>query len=609
MRPWWWLALALTACTPAPPPGVGIVGDSLLDPFPTVLQMRGGHVDIQGLPQAEGGTPVPVDRVAWRTGFSPVQVSVVHLAGVVPGALPSWRSPTPGEGGVRLVDLDTGTFLPVVAELDANATDPTTAALLIRPLQAIPAGHTAAVVVTTEAATRPARFDALIGKHPPEDLADVADHFRGLVDTLVGLGISEDQIAIAWDYPVGDGTAPLASALDQLPVSDTWSIDTVRNEDDGDRVAPHTWRAASGTVEVPWFLGDDEWLALNADGTVSSQGKQRVLLYVHIPESVKDAPAGTVPVVVFGHGLLQRPEFYLDNDQDAEGVLAMLDRAGAIAVATKWLGLSADERVDALTVASDFGKLPIVTDRLVQGVAQTRALVDLAKHGGLLDDPVFEGATGQPLPDPDHVLYYGISLGGIEGATLVGTGAEVDAAVLHAGGGAWSTMLERSADWHLFDLAMHTSMPDASDRQLLYATSQLFWDAVDPADWIDGIASGPPVLWQECYGDDQVPNLTTEIIGRSVGVTLLDPAIRVPYGLSEANSPIPAPARAMAQFDPEVGEPPDANEPAPVTNAHTIPRVWPGAWEQTAHFLTSRGEVVHYCGADPCSASNPGTAR
>ncbi len=63
----------------------------------------------------------------------------------------------------------------------------------------------------------------------------------------------------------------------------------------------------------------------------------------------------------------------------------------------------------------------------------------------------------------------------------------VDAAVLHVGGSAWSTMLERSSNWPTFEMVMQDSVPDPADRQLLYSVSQLFWDPADPllyaSDW------------------------------------------------------------------------------------------------------------------------------
>jgi len=607
------LLMLLAACEGPAPEGEGIVGDALLNPFPSMLAMTDGHLDIpaDALPVPIDGTPVPFDRLGFRTGFSRAQVSWLKLPDPDASGFPTWKAPTPGEGSVLLVDLDDGEFLPVMAELDAHEDAADEPSILIRPLVAMTPGHRVAVVVTKDVAPRPERFDALIGLRPPEDLADYAPDFRALIDDLDGLGVPEGDIALAWDFPIdaNGGRTTLQSALDQAVVPNTWTLPRVRDLDLGELVAPTTWRAADGSFDSPSFLlADDDWLDLGDDGTVTQHGTLPSYLYVHIPESVKDAPAGTVPVLVFGHGIFGSPEYYLDDDEDENGLLALADEAGVIVVATRWRGMYAGARVDALGAAQDFGQLPIVTDRLLQGVIDTRTLVEMVNSGPFLDDPVFLGASGQKLPDPTKVGYYGISLGGIGGAVLIGSGAPVDAGVLHVGGSSWSTMLERSTQWVAFELFLEVSIPDPADRQLLYAGMQLFWDPVDPVAWSDELAAGPPVLWQESIGDEQVPNFTTEIVARSAGATLLGPAVREPYGMTATAGPLPAGSIAVSQFDPEVGEQPDVNRPGSNSGAHSIPRTWSGARLQTIDFLDSAalGTVVHHCGETPCTATHPG---
>ena len=107
-------------------------------------------------------------------------------------------------------------------------------------------------------------------------------------------------------------------------------------------------------------------------------------------------------------------------------------------------------------------------------------------------------------------------------------------------------------------------------------------------------------------GDEQVPNLTTELVARSAGAEALTPAFREPWGMTATTTPS---FPALAQFDPGVGEPPDENRPPQNTRAHTIPRTWPGARHQVVEFLDpdTLGQVGHYCASAVCSAANPGT--
>jgi hypothetical protein len=608
----WAVLLVITVGCKAEPPadtGIGLLGDGWHNPFPSSHGVVDGRLSLGslGLPTNDEGDPLPIERLAWRSGFSVAQTAVVQLAGVDATSFPSWRSPEPGEGSVLLVDLDDGVFLPVMAELDAHPDVVGDPSILIRPVQALPLDHRVAVVVTTAAAPRPPRFDALLGEEPPSTLADVAPHYVALIDELVAVGIAADDVAFAWDFPIGDGTTPMRSAVSQVAPSADWTFDLIRDADVGDRVAPMTWRAGEGTYVVQDFLLGDEILDLQADGTVLPTGSTDAVLYVHIPASVADAPAGTVPVLLFGHGIFSSPEDYLDQEDDPSGVLQLAEEGGFIVVGTEWRALSASDLLGAVSVANDFTKIPLLGDRFVQGQVNTHTLAWLVRDGGLLDDPIFSGRSGQSLPERGRLLYYGISLGGIEGGVFVATGAPVDAAVLHVGGSMWSTMLERSSNWPTFETILTVKYPNPAERQLLYAVSQLYWDPADPIAYADDLRA-TSFLLQESIGDEQVPNMTTRALARSAGLDVLAPVLDLPWGLSEVVGPLGPGSSALVQFDPQLAIPPDTNRPALVSGAHGAPRHWAGARRQVLDHLESgvEGQVVHHCGALPCSADNQG---
>ena len=114
------LVVALWGCDgdrPELDPTTGLLGQGLSWPFPSAHLVEDGHLAIPSseLALPEGSTPLPTERLAWRTGFSPVQTAAVQLEGVDAAALPGAdQVGTPGS--VRLVDLDTGTELPMFAE-------------------------------------------------------------------------------------------------------------------------------------------------------------------------------------------------------------------------------------------------------------------------------------------------------------------------------------------------------------------------------------------------------------------------------------------------------------------------------------------------------------
>jgi hypothetical protein len=332
-----------------------------------------------------------------------------------------------------------------------------------------------------------------------------------------------------------------------------------------------------------------------------SQGEVEAYLFVHIPESVRKAPEGSVPVLVFGHGILSDPDNYLADTDDTSHVIELADRLGVIVVATTWRGLTTDDLLHAVGVSTDFGRFNEVTDMLTQGVGNTLSLIRLTRDGGLLDDPFFEGRA-----DRSHVWYYGISLGAIEGMVTLANQDELELAVLHVGGSDWSTMLERSSNWPPFEQGVSRTMPDAWDRQVAYAASQLWWDAVDPASYADDLR-GRGFLWHESIHDQQVPNLTSELFYRSAGVPLATPLVTAPPGIDTL--PLPAAGPIFVQFDPQVAAPEAANRPAADTGAHEAPRTWEGTTLQTMHYFTSGGEVAHYCGGAACAEDNQGGAK
>ena len=575
----------------------GLSGSGLVNPFPNPWLMEDGKVKIPADQLPETPTPFPTFRLTHRSGFSPAQVITLRVPGFDCSNCPGWMEPTPGEGSVRLFDRTTLEFLPVMAELDAypGANAPTT---LIRPLQALADGHDIAVVVMTDAMDRPDRFSALVDGSV--DSAFVG-HYAELMADVESMGIAVNDVALAWDFPVGDGSVKLDSALDQVEIPTNWQFNFVKNADDGDSVPWYTWRTARGTITVQKFL-DGGKLALNTDGTVNEVDTDTTPLVIVIPESVKDAPADSVPVIVYGHSLLStaRIEMY-----DFSGVIHQIaNETGSIVVGTNWGGLDGDSLLVPVAVANDLGRLPELSGQMVQGQANTHALVRLVLEGGLMDDPVMLGSSGQRLANPDSVTFWGLSMGGILGGVLMAQDLPVEAGVLTVGGGGWSTLLERSNNWSQFEGLILGSMPQPEDRQLVYALGQLFWDEVDPMTYATQLQN-QSILLQESIGDDAVSNLATRNLARSLGLPVLSPEIEVPYGLVSVAADLPPGSRALVQYDSERAMPADENRPASYTGAHTACYVWDEHVWQARDFLMPgmEGQVNHYCGAEPCTAS------
>ncbi|MEC8191119.1 MAG: hypothetical protein VX127_00160 [Myxococcota bacterium] len=577
-------------------------------PFPSMHHMADGRVALpEDLPLAAGGTAVAIERVRWREGYSVAQTSVVDLNVAVDGTSLPGPSEPQLRGAVQLWDLTAGAPILAFAELDAA--EPVAdehPALIVRPQELLPPGHRIAVVVTDRVQTTDGEplapiawyADVLAGT-PGPGLSPWVDHYRALQAELEALGV--EGVALAFDFPVADGGQPVRSIAERVGVPPSYTIDEVRSTDDGIAMPEGGWLELKGTYAADNWLVDDTQLALDPDGMPIHQGTVDAELHIYVPESVRDAEPGTVPVWVFGHGLFEKPDTYLGDRDDTSKVMRLADEAGAIVCATVWRGFKDSDRIHAIQIADDFGRIHEITERLTQGVSNVIGLTRLLVDGDLLNDPALRG-----LPSTNGDLrYYGISLGGIAGAVAVANTPLLQHAVFHVGGGAWSTMLERSSQWIPFDWIMVEQIPSPRDRQLLYALSQLFWDPVDPINHVSALQDRS-VMWQEAIGDEQVANMTTRMVARAVGATQLMPVVAPVVGLDAAVGPLAGPG--YVQFDPERAIPADANRPSVPTGAHSIPRRWPGLHAQVIAFndWVEPGRIHHFCGDHPCSESNPG---
>lgn len=571
-------------------------------PFPSHHLIKDGAVSIDATLLPSATTPFDTERLRHRSGFSPVQTAVIApSARIDPSTLPT---PTATSGSVQLWDLDAGAPIPALVEVDAYpelADEVPT--LLVRPVEPMAPGHQVAVAVTGEVHDEAgdslsfAWYDAAVDGRGTGLLA--GSHYADLDDTLGDLGVSD--IVLAFDFVVGDGTGPMRSMAEQRALPEAWTWDSIDDADEGVNLPDGTWMRLEGSFTTTQFLGDDGRLVFADDGAVMPQGNVDAPLYVHVPDSVRDAEPGTVPVWLFGHGIFRDPGAYLSDLDDEDHFVDLADRAGAILVGTEWRGLSYADLPVAVGVGGDLGTIDGLTDLLAQGVANTLSLAALLREGDLLDDPALMG-----LPRKSPALYFGVSLGAIEGATVIALDPDIDAAVLHVGGSTWSTMLERSSNWPVFEELVIDGMESACERQLAFALTQLYWDPADPALYTADL-QGRTVLWQEAIGDDQVPNLTLETLLRGVDAPVVEPAVAVPNGLASASLPVEGPA--LTQFDPERPLPADENRPAEVTDAHYQPRKWDGMKTQVIRYLDpdDPGVIEHYCGDAPCSESNQGS--
>ena len=586
--------VALLGCKDPLPEGQGgLLDQGDLWPYPSVQLMEDGQVRIPDglLPEVE--TPMPVSRLDHREGFSPIQTALVRLEGIHVEALSPPEAPE-RSGSVQLIDLDTGERILSFSEVDVTP-GADGRLLMVRPVEPMPDGHDIAVVVTTDAAPRPQAFQNLVDGLEVASHPQLGERTRGLLDDLDVLGIPSDEVAVAWDFPVQDGRDSLKKMLaERGPVQGHEWVKI----DDADSLPEGIARRLQGTMTVDSWLVDDSLSDLDDDGMPTHQGTASADLYVHIPASAIDAEPGTVPVVIWGHGLFNHPVYLFNDTSDPSHFIELSERLGFIVVATPYRGLSRKDLPDVIWVANDIGRFPEIPERLAQAVANQVALVEYVQaDDGLLSDPELLG-----LADPDQVVYLGVSAGAIMGGVTVANVPELEHSVFHVGGGAWSMTFPRSANWDEFEDLVSNGISESHDRQLSYAMVQMYWDPVDPVSWGEELA-GRSILLQETMLDDEVSNLGTDVLARSARWPVMAPYAELSEGLDSIETDV---GPAIVQYDPELGDPTNGNAPCSVTGAHREVRTWESAKLQMLTFLDPQdfGRIEHYCGAEVCGPDN-----
>lgn len=643
------LVAALATCKGEGTGGPGLMGSTIFFPYPSIHLMQEDSTSVTGwrvrippdvLPVSEGGTPMLVERFDRLDGFSVGTPLLVHFEGV---EIDDATIPTQSRiaesveesSSVQIVNLETGERHPLMAEVDAQpqAIEAGKRPLIIRPMQVLDWASHYGVVLTKdmldtdgEPVESPPSFRTLVrGRGIPEKLEEYKDHYDGLFERLEEIGFDMQEVVLAWDFWTGSREVTLAQmhhilegTRADIPSDPGFVPDYIfhetryRDSDVDTDVDPLIWRHAELDFSMVTYVDESGTFVLDGDGMPTPQGRDDFRLIIHLPPSVHDATAGTVPVMVFGHGLLGLPRDYLTLGRDTLGAHEASNRYGMIYAAAEWRGLSFRDELDAVKAAMDFGKFQLVTDDLHMGIANFLAVARMFE-GGFADEYFLQAVDGSgSLVDRDRIFYHGISLGGHQGGVSVALSEVFDFGVLQVGGAVWSTMLERSHDWHPYEIIMYPVMPDPLERQMVFAVMQMYWDPVDPVTHYDSLRD-KSILLQESVGDAEVPNIATEFWARSIGIPLLRPTPTHPPFIDEADGPLGPGSSALVIYDGITTRdgcgpmPPEANIPAEDNCAHSAIRRSEAYHEQMEAFFEegAEGTIIHppSCGSDPCLPS------
>lgn len=573
---------------------------------------EGVAVDPAGWNIADGFSPAAPITMAWKTGVSPDGLAPADDLDL------SLADDSP----TVILDMTTGERVAHHAEVDAQAADnPGSQALLLRPAARLSGGHRYAVAITRRVHARdgsalavPAGFAALRdGKNTDHALLEaMRPRIAEVLAALDDDGVPASELVLAWDFTVASddfihrdmiaARDRALAALETHPITFTIAGDAPIG--DGSVIR----RKITGTLDAPLLLtqggGTDPGtrIARDAAGLPAVQGFYQIPFTAIVPACAYTA-ASPVAMVLYGHGLL-------GSSGETAGSVQQTTASELCAVfaGTDLRGMS---EVDIAAVAgalTDLTRADEVMEVIEQGLVNHVTLVRAMRTAFAQRLFVDAAAGNRSLVDPARVYYYGLSQGGIFGTAIMAYEPTVTRGVLGVAAANYSMLLERSSDWTLYRRVLAGSYPDPLDVTMAVGLFQMRWDKVEGSGVagtvLAGATTGVPakqILIQIAIGDDEVANVASYWLARTMAVPVLGPTPTTPWGLPVRAGPIPA-GSALLIMDGGAPPPPLENVPPADLGMHNLTRRQPAARRQIKRFYET-GDIVNECaGACVCQS-------
>jgi hypothetical protein len=515
---------------------------------------------------------IPLDPTPINTrwdGFSPTgPLLAMFPRGVASDKLPPFSDPDASladDSPIVVLDLDRNVRTPFFAEVDQNIIqEPENQALIIRPLVRLhERTHYAVAIRNTLKSADGSDLPVSAGFAALRDgktfaharFATLAAGAADMFGKLAAVGFAKADLVLAWDFVTasdamlqGDLTAMRTDALAAIGDAGAGIVATVGSDAATFTATPQANTAQSfkrylGTFKAPSFLtngeADDSILGRDKLGRPVQHGLRDANLAAIIPACVQTQPLPR-PAIVFGHGLFGSAAGYLDDPF----VQALAEEKCFIILAGDFIGLTDRQLGTALDAVVDLNKGATITEKLGQSVIDFMALEALTR-GPIARAPEF-AFDGAPVIDAKKVYYLGGSLGGIMGNVIMAYDPNFPRGVLAVPGGAWSMLIERSNAWSLLEPVIQGAYEH--DRYALNVA--MFGMAFEPYDPITtaahvihdplfGQAAKQILMWY-AEGDALVSNLTTELVAREMGISMIGPPLpdHQPWHVPIADGPL-----------------------------------------------------------------------
>ncbi|CAA0102906.1 Uncharacterised protein [Halioglobus japonicus] len=606
----------------------------------------------QAMPVNKGGAAI--DPAEWNRndGFSPgtvmiTQVPELDMEATGAPRLIDLSDSREDDSPIVVINAATGERQLIWSELDANADIAEEMSLLIRVAKNLQDGQRYIVALRN---MKNADGETI----PPTDLfrayrdniktdSDAAEERRPAMEaifaTLVDANIAREDLYLAWDFTVAS-TRSLSERI--LHMRDTafealaggapeYTIESVENLTDTN------WgRRIRGTITIPNFMDSDDagpgsalFYEDDGDSLPDRMNGDNTTVQTFICnisnqslDNMATEAAGSTRVYLYGHGLLGTQNQSTNGAH--QGTLS--NRHNLMNCAMDFIGMADSDVGNAISILQGAGEFRTIPDRTQQGFIGWMYLAELLSHpNGFATNDAFQ-VDGNSVYDGSRVYYYGNSEGGILGGALVATSHNIENGVLGVPGMNYSLLLRRSVDFDLYAAFLKPAYPDVLDQTLLLSLYQMLWDRGENNGYANHIVSDPlpntpakNVLLHVAFGDHQVTHTSAEIMARTLGIPLHQPALvegrhhdTNPYVELTSISTYPHMGSAMIYFDGGPGPndawdetgtpvPPIVNlPPREGEDPHERPRRDPGAMEQISGFMSSDSTIINVCGPGPC---------
>jgi hypothetical protein len=593
----------------------------------------GRRLDLQAasMPTNDAGTTIDPSEFNRNDGFSPGTPVLARVPGVdldetgAPPITDLSRSLEP-DSPMVVINADTGERHLLWAELDPDAPSDDQRALYLRAGVNYDEGQRYIVALrrlkdaggaTIEANPVFATYRDAV----PTDIPHVEARRPAMEDIFTRLdaaGVGRHDLYLAWDFTVAsqrnlsermlhirdDAFDDLGAAPPTFSVTAVEELTVAQD----DLIA----RRVEGTVSVPLYLtgsgATGSGFNWGASGLPERNGSFNASFSCRVPRSASAADPARLSL--YGHGLLGSR-----TEVNAGNVRAFANEHNIVFCATDWIGMANQDIPTVVGILQDMSRFYQLADRGQQGILNTLFLGRAMKHDdAFASHPGFQD-DGAPLVDTSELFFDGNSQGAIMGGAATAVAQDWTRAALGVGGMNYSLLLRRSSNWPLYESVLNVSYPNRLDQTLIIAMIQNQWDRAETNGYAHHLTTDPypdtpehQVLMQIAFADFQVTMWSADIMARTIGATLRQPAL-APGRHPDTNPFFGIPTvpgfgdtgSVMVYWDSGTPPPPTVDRfPSAGTDPHGRPRAQPSARTQKSAFF--QGTFVDVCGTDPCLA-------